>query len=76
MIVALGDGKIEIVQERMNNYKLTKKQKTTLDKLIKEQIEEINKTGEEEKKEEARITSLTEINETLADTMRDYQDIQ
>jgi len=38
MIVAIGEGKIDVVQERMKNYKLTKKQKTTLDKLIKKQI--------------------------------------
>ena len=37
MIVAIGKGKIDVVKERMKNYKLTKKQKTTLDKLIKEQ---------------------------------------
>ena len=37
MIVAIGDGKIDVVKQRMNNYKLTKKQKTMLDKLIKEQ---------------------------------------
>lgn len=75
MIVAIGDGKIEIVQERMKNYKLTKKQKTTLDKLIKEQIEEINKTGKQEKKEEARFNSITEINEGLAATIREYHDL-
>tara|TARA_R110002020_G_scaffold240290_3_gene453036 strand:+ start:859 stop:1425 length:567 start_codon:yes stop_codon:yes gene_type:complete len=37
MIVAIGDGKIDVVKERMENYKLTKKQQTMLDKLIKEQ---------------------------------------
>ena len=34
MIVAIGDGKIEIVQERMKNYKLTKKQSQKLNELI------------------------------------------
>tara|TARA_R100000963_G_scaffold16507_1_gene11644 strand:- start:145 stop:777 length:633 start_codon:yes stop_codon:yes gene_type:complete len=79
MIVALGEGKVSVVQERMNNYKLTKKQKETLNTLILEmdlKIKEINKTAEEEKKEEARITSLTEINETLGATMRDYNDLR
>jgi hypothetical protein len=37
MIVAIGEGKIDVVKERMKNYKLTKKQKTMLEKLIKEQ---------------------------------------
>jgi len=76
MIVAIGEGKIDVVKERMKNYKLTKKQKTTLDKLIKDQIEEINKTGVEEKKEEARFNSITEINEGLAATIREYNDLQ
>ena len=65
MIVAIGQGKIDIVKERMNNYKLTKKQKETLDKLINEQVDEINKTGQQEKKEEAILNSITEINEWL-----------
>ena len=37
MIAAIAEDKIEVVKQRMENYKLTKKQKTTLDKLIKEQ---------------------------------------
>ena len=37
MMVAIGDGNIDVVKQRMKNYKLTKKQKTELDKLIKEQ---------------------------------------
>ena len=49
MIAAISEGKIEVVKERMDNYKLTKKQKTTLDKLIKEQVEEINNTVKQEK---------------------------
>lgn len=36
MIVAIDEGKIKVVKQRMNNYKLTKKQKTKLDKLIKD----------------------------------------
>ena len=79
MIVAIGEGKISVVQERMNNYKLTKKQKETLNKLILEmdlKIKEINKTGEEEIKEEARYNSITEINEGLAATMLEYNDLQ
>ena len=36
MIAAISEGKIEVVKERMDNYKLTKKQKTTLDKLMVE----------------------------------------
>jgi hypothetical protein len=79
MIVAIGEGKISVVQERMNNYKLTKKQKETLNKLILEmdlKIKEINKTGDEEIKEEARYNSITEINEGLAATMLEYNDLQ
>tara|TARA_R100000808_G_scaffold9922_1_gene26924 strand:- start:980 stop:1627 length:648 start_codon:yes stop_codon:yes gene_type:complete len=75
MISAIGEGKIDVVKERMKNYKITKLQKTTLDKLIKEQIEEINKTGDQEKKEEARFNSITEINEGLAATIREYGDL-
>tara|TARA_R100000458_G_C8170701_1_gene171305 strand:+ start:37 stop:678 length:642 start_codon:yes stop_codon:yes gene_type:complete len=76
MIVAIGEGKIDVVKERMNNYKLTKKQKESLNKLIKDQIEEINKTGVEEKKEEARFNSITEINEGLAATILEYNDLK
>ena len=32
----IDEGKIKVVKQRMNNYKLTKKQKTKLDKLIKD----------------------------------------
>jgi hypothetical protein len=71
MIVALGDGKIEIVQERMKNYKLTKKQKETLDKLITEK--EITEIIEEEKK---KITPLTDIMNTLGDTILEYNDLK
>jgi hypothetical protein len=46
MIVAIGEGKVSIVQERMNNYKLTKKQKATLNELI---LEMDLKLKEEEK---------------------------
>ena len=38
MIVAIGEGKIDVVKQRMKNYNLNKKQKTMLDKLIKKQI--------------------------------------
>jgi hypothetical protein len=61
MIVALGDGKIDVVKERMNNYKLTKKQKENLNKLIKENIKEINEAGKSEIKEK----KLAVINETI-----------
>ena len=61
MIVALGDGKIDVVKERMNNYKLTKKQKENLNKLIKENIKEINEAGKSETKEK----KLAVINETI-----------
>ena len=76
MIVAIGQGKIDIVKERMNNYKLTKKQKETLDKLINEQVDEINKTGQQEKKEEAIFNSITEINEGLESAMKDLQKLK
>jgi hypothetical protein len=75
MIVAIGEGKISVVQERMNNYKLTKKQKETLSTLILEmdlKIKEINKTGEEDSK----YNSISKINEGLADIMLEYKDIQ
>ena len=61
MIVALGDGKIDVVKERMNNYKLTKKQKENLNKLIKENIKEINEAG----KSETKAKKLAVINETV-----------
>ena len=46
MIVAIGEGKVSIVQERMNNYKLTKKQRATLNEFI---LEMDLKLKEEEK---------------------------
>jgi hypothetical protein len=46
MIVAIGEGKVSIVQERMSKYKLTKNQKTTLNELI---LEADLKIKEEEK---------------------------
>ena len=79
MIVAIGEGKIEVVQEKMKNYKITKKQKQKLNELILEadlKIKEINKTGKEEKKEEAKFNSISEINEGLGATMREYNDLQ
>tara|TARA_R100000963_G_C4613203_1_gene82944 strand:+ start:80 stop:679 length:600 start_codon:yes stop_codon:yes gene_type:complete len=36
MIVAIGEGKVSVVQEKMNNYKITKKQKQKLNELILE----------------------------------------
>ena len=45
MIVAIGEGKVSIVQERMNKYKLTKKQKTTLNELILEMDLKIKEEG-------------------------------
>tara|TARA_R100001244_G_scaffold125100_1_gene95050 strand:- start:50 stop:646 length:597 start_codon:yes stop_codon:yes gene_type:complete len=49
MIVAIGEGKIDTVKERLPNYKLTKKQQKTIDNLISESIKEINETIEDEK---------------------------
>ena len=46
MIVAIGEGNVSVVQERMNNYNLTKKQKATLNELI---LEMDLKLKEEEK---------------------------
>ena len=46
MIVAIGEGKVSIVQERMSKYKLTKNQKTKLNELI---LEADLKIKEEEK---------------------------
>ena len=36
MIVAVGEGKIDVVEKRMGNYKLTKKQEKELSRLINE----------------------------------------
>ena len=36
MIVAIGEGKVSVVQERMNKYKLSKNQKQKLNELILE----------------------------------------
>ena len=41
MIVAIGEGKTEVVKNRMKNYKLSSKQKTTLEKLIKEAMDPV-----------------------------------
>ena len=71
MIVALGDGKIDVVKERMNNYKLTKKQKENLNKLIKENIKEINEAGKSEIKEK-KMAVINETIEGLGNTMLDY----
>ena len=71
MIVALGDGKIDVVKERMNNYKLTKKQKENLNKLIKENIKEINEAGKSEIKEK-KLAVINETIEGLGNTMLDY----
>tara|TARA_Y100000593_G_scaffold39630_1_gene76501 strand:+ start:397 stop:957 length:561 start_codon:yes stop_codon:yes gene_type:complete len=40
MIAAIEEGKIEVVKQRMENYKLTKKQKENLNKLIKKQTKD------------------------------------
>ena len=71
MIVALGDGKIDVVKERMNNYKLTKKQKENLNKLIKENIKEINEAGKSETKEK-KLAVINETIEGLGNTILDY----
>ena len=55
MIVAIGEGKIDTVKERLPKYKLTKKQQKIIDDLISESIKEINEVVKEEiesKKEE------------------------
>ena len=72
MIVALGDGKVDVVKERMNNYKLTKKQKENLNKLIKENIKEINEAGKSETKEK-KLAVINETIEGLGNTILDYQ---
>ena len=71
MIVALGNGKIDVVKERMNNYKLTKKQKENLNKLIKENIKEINEAGKSEIKEK-KLAVINETIDGLGNTMLDY----
>ena len=58
MIAAIAEGKIEVVKKRMQNYKLTKKQKTMLNKLIKEQVEEINNTVKQEKELDKMVGEL------------------
>ena len=72
MIVALGEGKVDVVKERMNNYKLTKKQKENLNKLIKENIKEINEAGKSETKEK-KLAVINETIEGLGNTILDYQ---
>ena len=74
MIVAIGEGEIDRVEQRMKNYIIPKAKEKKLLRLINEQA--INEAGISEKKEEARITSLTEINETLKATTLDYQDLK
>ena len=59
MLDAIAEGKFDVVKKRMNNYKLTKKQKTELDKHIKEQIEEINNTVKQEKDLDKRVAELS-----------------
>ena len=71
MIVALGEGKVDVVKERMNNYKLTKKQKENLNKLIKENIKEINEAGKSEIIEQ-KLAVINETIEGLGNTMLDY----
>lgn len=71
MIVALGKGQVSVVQERMNNYKLTKKQRETLNKLIKENIKEINEAGKSEIKEK-KLAVINETIEGLGNTILDY----
>tara|TARA_R100000781_G_scaffold64174_1_gene40583 strand:- start:1156 stop:1815 length:660 start_codon:yes stop_codon:yes gene_type:complete len=71
MIVALGNGKVDVVKERMNNYKLTKKQKENLNKLIKENIKEINEAGKSEIKEK-KLAVINETIEGLGNTILDY----
>ena len=71
MIVALGEGKVDVVKERMTNYKLTKKQKENLNKLIKENIKEINEAGKSEAKEK-KLAVINETIEGLENTMLDY----
>ena len=71
MIVALGEGKVDVVKERMTNYKLTKKQKENLNKLIKENIKEINEAGKSEAKEK-KLAVINETIEGLGNTMLDY----
>ena len=71
MIVALGEGKVDVVKERMTNYKLTKKQKENLNKLIKENIKEINEAGKSEIKEK-KLAVINETIEGLGNTILDY----
>ena len=58
MIVAIGEGKVSIVQERMSKYKLTKNQKTTLNELILEADLKIK----EEEKSNGVLGILDELN--------------
>jgi|TARA_R100000081_G_C4811307_1_gene171362 hypothetical protein len=58
MIEAIGEGKFDVVKERMNNYKLTKKQQTELDKHIEEQKEEMNIAIKQEKELDKKVEEL------------------
>ena len=77
MIVAIGEGKIDTVKERLPKYKLTKKQQKIIDDLISESIKEINETVKEEmesKKEEKSNGVLGIIDELNSiDVPKEYK---
>ena len=58
MIVAIGEGNVSVVQERMNNYNLTKKQKATLN----ERILEMDLKLKEEEKSNGVLGIIDELN--------------
>jgi hypothetical protein len=77
MIVAIGEGNIDTVKERLPKYKLTKKQQKTIDDLISESIKEINETVKDEiesKKEEKSNGVLGIIDELNSiDVPKEYK---
>jgi len=70
MMDAIGEGKFDVVKERMNNYKLTKKQQTELDKYIENQKEEMNIAIKQEKELDKMVGELA-----IDKAFREYNNI-
>jgi hypothetical protein len=70
MIEAIGEGKFDVVKQRMNNYKLTKQQQTELDKYIENQKEEMNIAIKQEKELDKMVGELA-----IDKAFREYNNI-
>ena len=75
MVVAIGEGKFDVVKQRMNNYKLTNKQKTELDKHIEEQKEEINNTAKQEKELQKTMVEPSNEWDAIDKKFRQYNNL-